>query len=135
MLKFALKFNYHKLMFALRVSYNIRSHIIQKYMLVVKMFANNKYYQIFKNVWRNLIFIFTNCSCSYRVFDSVSKCFMKFSLAVWWSKIVILRVWNECKTAKLTSTRALSFHKEEVVCVSSFILFATVWRVSRFKNK
>lgn len=63
---------------------------------------------------------------THRNFDSFSKCFMKLSLAVWWSTMVTLRLWYECKTAILTSTTALSFHNEVGVRVSRFIFKATV---------
>lgn len=57
---------------------------------------------------------------------SFSKCFIKLSLAVWWSTIVTLVFWNECKTAIFISTRVLSFHNVEDVFVSRFIRSATV---------
>lgn len=49
---------------------------------------------------------------------SFSKCFMKLSLAVWWSTMVTLWLWYECKTAIFTSTSVLSFHNDVGVRVS-----------------
>lgn len=43
---------------------------------------------------------------------------MKLSLAVWWSTMVTLWLWYECKTAIFTSTSVLSFHSDVGVRVS-----------------
>lgn len=55
---------------------------------------------------------------NYLSFVSFSKCFMKLSLAVWWSTMVTLWLWYECKTAIFTSTSVLSFHSDVGVRVS-----------------
>lgn len=52
---------------------------------------------------------------------------MKLSLAVWWSTMVTLLFWNECNTAMLISTRALSFHNVAVVWVSNSMQRATFY--------
>lgn len=77
---------------------------------------------------------FAQCTCdaiscriyAYLSLDSFSKCFIKLSLAVWWSTMVTLRLWYECSTAIFTSTTALSFHSDVGVRVSKFIFSATV---------
>lgn len=60
----------------------------------------------------------------YRNLVSFSWCFMKLSLAVWWSTIVTFCFWNEYKTAILISTKALSFHNDVGFRVSNPILMA-----------
>lgn len=55
---------------------------------------------------------------NYLSFVSFSKCFIKLSLAVWWSTMVTLWLWYECKTAIFTSTSVLSFHSDVGVRVS-----------------
>lgn len=66
---------------------------------------------------------------NYLNFVSFSKCFIKLSLAVWWSTIVTLWLWNECKTAIFASTSALSFHSDVGVRVSKSIFIAIFCRL------
>lgn len=68
---------------------------------------------------------------NYLNFVSFSKCFIKLSLAVWWSTMVTLWLWNECKTAIFASTSALSFHSDVGVRVSKSIFIAIFYRLKR----